>query len=51
MTLAGFQAIFFWEYVHRLLGRVVGMVYLLPFLYFWARGRLPRGYRAAARPR
>ncbi|RZM33317.1 MAG: heme A synthase [Sphingomonas sp.] len=44
MTLAGFQAIFFWEYVHRLLGRVVGMVYLLPFLYFWARGRLPRGY-------
>ena len=44
MTLAGFQAIFFWEYVHRLLGRVVGMVYLLPFLYFCVRGRLPLGY-------
>lgn len=44
MTMAGFQAIFFWEFVHRLLGRVVGMAYLLPFLWFWARGRVPRGY-------
>jgi cytochrome c oxidase assembly protein subunit 15 len=44
MTLAGFQAIFFWEYVHRLLGRVVGAAYLLPLLAFWAAGRIPRGY-------
>ncbi len=40
MTLAEFQGIFFWEYVHRLLGRLVGMVFLLPFLWFWLRGCL-----------
>ena len=44
MTLAGFQAIFFWEYLHRLLGRVVGAAYLLPLLGFWAARRIPRGY-------
>jgi heme a synthase len=38
MTLAGFKNIFWWEYVHRLLGRVVGVVFLLPALYFAARG-------------
>ncbi len=38
MTLAQFQGIFFWEYVHRLLGRSIGMVFLLPLLWFWARG-------------
>ncbi len=40
MTLAEFKGIFFWEYVHRLLGRTIGMVFLLPFLWFWARGCL-----------
>lgn len=44
MTLAGFQAIFFWEYLHRLLARLVGAAYLVPLLWFWARGRIPRGY-------
>ncbi|WP_185867673.1 COX15/CtaA family protein [Sphingomonas sp. TF3] len=44
MSMAGFQAIFFWEYLHRLLGRVVGAAYLLPLLWFWVRGRVPRGY-------
>ena len=44
MTMAGFQAIFFWEYIHRLLGRVVGAAYLLPLLVFWATRRVPRGY-------
>lgn len=44
MTMAGFQAIFFWEYVHRLLGRVVGAAYLLPLLAFWAARRIPQGY-------
>jgi cytochrome c oxidase assembly protein subunit 15 len=40
MTLAGFKGIFWWEYAHRLLGRVIGAAFLLPFLYFLARGRL-----------
>jgi len=34
MTLAEFKTIFWWEWSHRLLGRVIGAVYLLPFLYF-----------------
>ncbi|OKL39603.1 COX15/CtaA family protein [Pontibacter flavimaris] len=34
MTLSGFQQIFWWEYLHRLLGRVMGVVFILPFLYF-----------------
>lgn len=38
MTLEGFKGIFWWEYFHRLLGRVIGVVFLLPFLYFVARG-------------
>jgi cytochrome c oxidase assembly protein subunit 15 len=40
MTLAGFKGIFWWEYFHRLLGRVVGAVFLLPFLYFLVRRRI-----------
>jgi cytochrome c oxidase assembly protein subunit 15 len=44
MTLAGFKFIFFWEWVHRLLGRVIGIVFLLPMLWFAARREIPRGY-------
>ena len=42
MTLAGFKDIFWWEFFHRLLGRVIGVVFLVPFLYFLARRRIPR---------
>jgi len=38
MTLSEFKTIFWWEWSHRLLGRVIGMVYLLPFLFFLWRG-------------
>lgn len=40
MSLDDFKTIFWWEWSHRLLGRVIGMVYLLPFLWFLARGVL-----------
>jgi cytochrome c oxidase assembly protein subunit 15 len=40
MSLAEFKTIFWWEWSHRLLGRVIGAVYLLPFLYFLWRGAL-----------
>ena len=40
MTLSQFKTIFWWEWSHRLLGRVIGMVYLLPFLFFLWRGGL-----------
>lgn len=44
MTLAGFQAIFFWEYLHRLLGRLIGVAFALPLLWFAVRRAIPRGY-------
>ncbi len=40
MTLDEFKTIYWWEWGHRLLGRVIGMVYLLPFLWFMWRGAL-----------
>ena len=40
MNLSEFKTIFWWEWSHRLLGRVIGMVYLLPFLFFLWRGGL-----------
>ena len=40
MTLAEFKTIFWWEWAHRLLGRFIGVAYLLPFLYFLWRGSL-----------
>jgi Uncharacterized protein required for cytochrome oxidase assembly len=40
MSLSEFKTIFWWEWSHRLLGRVIGAVYLLPFLFFLWRGAL-----------
>lgn len=40
MTLADFQRIFFWEYVHRLWGRLLGVACLLPWLWLWRSGRI-----------
>lgn len=42
MTLDEFKGIFFWEYWHRVLGRLIGAVFLLPFVYFWLRGKIDR---------
>ena len=33
-TLEDFKGIYFWEWLHRLLGRLIGMVFIIPFLYF-----------------
>jgi len=40
MNLAEFKTIFWWEWSHRLLGRAIGVAYLLPFLWFLWRGAL-----------
>jgi len=40
MTLAEFKGIFWWEYFHRLLGRVIGFVFLIPLLWFLMRRRV-----------
>lgn len=42
MNLAGFKSIFWWEYFHRLLGRLIGLAFLLPLLWFALRGRIAR---------
>ena len=46
MSLPEFQRIFWWEYFHRLLGRLIGFAFLVPFLWFWLRRKIPRGYGA-----
>ena len=42
MTLEAFKGIFWWEYVHRLWGRLIGIAFAAPFLWFLLRGRLRR---------
>ena len=45
MSLGEFQYIFFWEYLHRVLGRIVGLVCLIPYLWFLFCGKLDRGLK------
>jgi len=40
MSLDEFKGIFWWEYFHRLLGRGIGFVFLIPLVWFWWRGRI-----------
>jgi cytochrome c oxidase assembly protein subunit 15 len=42
MTLTEFKGIYFWEWMHRLWDRLIGVVFALPFLWFLARGRITR---------
>lgn len=46
MTIDQFKSIFFWEYLHRLLGRAIGLAFALPLLWFWMKRAIPRGYGA-----
>ncbi len=45
MALDDFRTIFWWEYVHRLWGRLIGVAFLLPFVCFVATGRIARRLR------
>jgi len=47
MSLAEFRGIFWWEYVHRLLGRLIGLAFLVPFAWFVLRRQVPHGYGLA----
>ena len=42
MSLTGFKGIFWWEWTHRLLGRLLGVVFLVPFVWFAAVGAIRR---------
>jgi cytochrome c oxidase assembly protein subunit 15 len=44
MTLAGFKFIFFWEWAHRLLGRVIGLVFFVGVAWFAVRREIPKGF-------
>jgi cytochrome c oxidase assembly protein subunit 15 len=42
MSLEAFKLIYWWEWTHRFLGRLIGVAFLLPFLYFLIAGQIPR---------
>ena len=35
MTMSEFKKIFFWEYFHRIWGRLIGLIFFIPLIYFW----------------
>jgi cytochrome c oxidase assembly protein subunit 15 len=45
MTLADYKFIYFWEWFHRLIGRLIGLAFALPLAWFWAKGAIPAGYK------
>ena len=45
MDLAGFKSIFWLEFLHRLFGRVIGLAFFLPMVWFWVRGRVRKTLR------
>ncbi|MEM9122325.1 MAG: COX15/CtaA family protein [Pseudomonadota bacterium] len=46
MSLAAFKEIYYWEWGHRLLGRVIGLAFFLPFLFFLVTKRIERAHIA-----
>ncbi len=45
MTLADYKFIYFWEWFHRLWGRLIGLAFALPLVWFWVRKAIPAGYK------
>jgi cytochrome c oxidase assembly protein subunit 15 len=45
MTIAEFKAIFWWEYIHRVWGRLIGIAFLVPFVWLLATSRIERAWR------
>jgi cytochrome c oxidase assembly protein subunit 15 len=41
MSLADFKQIYFWEWLHRLWGRLIGIIYFIPLAYFWLKKQIP----------
>jgi len=44
MTLGQFKVIFYWEYFHRILGRLIGLFFLIPFIYFYFTNNINKKY-------
>lgn len=45
MDLAAFKFIYFWEWFHRLIGRLIGLAFAIPLAWFWWRDAIPAGYK------
>lgn len=45
MTLADYKFIYFWEWAHRLLARVIGLLFAVPLAWFWVKRAIPAGYK------
>lgn len=45
MSIAEFQWIYWWEWAHRLLARTIGLIFFVPFVWFWVRGQLPGWFK------
>ncbi|MFN3510602.1 MAG: COX15/CtaA family protein, partial [Tsuneonella troitsensis] len=45
MTLDDYKFIYFWEWFHRLLGRVIGLAFAIPLAWFWIKQAIPAGYK------
>lgn len=45
MDLAAFKFIYFWEWFHRFLGRLIGLAFAVPLAWFWAKKEIPAGYK------
>ncbi len=43
MTLVEFKKIFFWEYLHRIWGRLIGLTFFIPLIFLWIKGAFNRG--------
>ena len=41
-SLEEFKSIYWWEYIHRFLGRTIGVVFLIPFFYFWSKKKFDK---------
>lgn len=42
--VSDFKKIYWWEYIHRLLGRIIGIVFIVPFIWFWIKKKIPPGF-------
>ncbi|MEE4350884.1 MAG: COX15/CtaA family protein [Pacificimonas sp.] len=45
MSLAEYKNIYWWEWGHRLLGRLLGVAFAVPLIYFWVKKQIPAGYK------
>ena len=49
MSLDEFKTIYWWEWAHRFLGRLIGVAFFVPFVAFWIAGYIPRALLPQAR--